>query len=102
MEVLKKGTDLCANVGFCYDMVLSVRELLFKEDPKTIPKAKLIFNVYVFIILILFFNFIFFPYFLRLIFAFQQSMVVKILTIFYPLQTILEGCGLFDQLFHTT
>ena len=101
MEVLKKGTDLCANVGFCYDMVLSVRELLFKEDPKTIPKAKLIFNVYVFIILILFFNF-FFKYLLRLIFAFQQSMVIKILTIFYPLQIIPEDCGLCYQLFHTT
>ncbi|XP_046803098.1 uncharacterized protein LOC111674798 [Lucilia cuprina] len=45
VDVLDNGCDLFTNVGFCNNMVFSARDLLFKEDPKSLPKARRIFKL---------------------------------------------------------
>ncbi|XP_065364811.1 fatty acyl-CoA reductase wat-like [Calliphora vicina] len=45
VNILLSGCNLFTNANFCKDMVFSVRDLLFKEDPKTLPKSRRIFQI---------------------------------------------------------
>ncbi|KAM7348627.1 fatty acyl-CoA reductase in oenocytes [Cochliomyia hominivorax] len=45
VDVIKTGSELFGNVNFCHNMVFSVRELLFKEDKKTIPRSRFIYKI---------------------------------------------------------
>ncbi|XP_065365043.1 putative fatty acyl-CoA reductase CG8306 [Calliphora vicina] len=40
LDILPACKNFYRNVGFCHHMVYSVREHLFKEDPKTLPRSR--------------------------------------------------------------
>ncbi|XP_005186314.1 putative fatty acyl-CoA reductase CG8306 isoform X1 [Musca domestica] len=45
VDTLKYSKNLFVNVGYCYDMISKSREILLKEDPSTIPRAKRILKI---------------------------------------------------------